>query len=290
MDSFARLRVAVPLLFLLLALGAADRAGAHSQTFHCTAQPDLGPAELFATAARRPPASSQLHLSSSVCNETVGASPPLMKLPTASNTSSRPQSPPQLLDDAPPSPSPPPPLSPSPLFLSSSLTLGGYSAHTFGTYQAFLFCASMVAATDASSCTVTAVTPSPSPSSPSSHAHTETNAITVEFTLQTTAPRLPTLTSRLLASPSVAAFAAAGLDAVTSAALSATQQPTISALPPLAATSLPVSTAAAAGGAGGERGGGAAMRRAEEDDGKDPNPCRLVAALLAIHLYAYAYL
>ena len=129
----------------------------------------------------------------------------------------------------------------TPVFLSSTATLGGYTVASFGTYEAAAFCAVVKNATGAINCTVTGV-------QASSRRHLLTAGVVVAYTVQTV-PTNQAAVSAVMASPtgalaSTAAFMSAGLTAITSAVPS-TATPSVAASTPTAAAPLPVTSAPA---------------------------------------------
>ena len=125
------------------------------------------------------------------------------------------------------------------MFLSTSLTLGGYTVDTFGTAEAAGFCVVVLRATGASNCTVTGA-------SAAARRQLLTVGVVVGYTLQTTPAAASNVTTALLASAvlsSAAAFQAAGLAACTGAVPS-TAAPTTSLAQPVVSATLPATAAA----------------------------------------------
>ena len=153
---------------------------------------------------------------------------------------------------SPPPPSPPPPSPPpdtvTPIYLAHTITLGGYTVASFGTYQATQFCAAVKNATGAANCTVTGV-------QASSRRHLSAAGVTVAYTLRTT-PALQAAVTAVVTNSvgplsTLATFSSAGLSAVTSATPSTSVTP--SAAAPPAATTLPITVAPGQSGACGSR-------------------------------------
>ena len=158
---------------------------------------------------------------------------------------SPPPSPPSPPPPSPPPPSPPPsPPPPSPpdtttaLYLSTTLSLAGYSTATFGTAEAGGFCVVVLNATSTANCTVTGT---------SAAARRRLHAagdVVVAYAVQTTPAASATVSAALLAPgvlDSAAAFRAAGLAACT-AATPSTSAPVVSRVPPVASTTLPLTS------------------------------------------------
>jgi len=156
--------------------------------------------------------------------------------------------PPSPLPPRPPPPSPPPDTV-TPTYLTHTITLGGYTIASFGTYQATQFCAAVKNATGAANCTVTGV-------QASSRRHLSAAGVTVAYTLRTT-PALQAAVTAVMTNSvgplsTLSTFSSAGLSAVTSTTPSSTSVTPSAAAPP-GATTLPITVAPGQSGACGSR-------------------------------------
>jgi len=126
------------------------------------------------------------------------------------------------------------------VYLASSIALGGYSASTFGTYEALAFCGAVTGAfTTASNCTITSA-------SASAGRHLlQTASVVVSYSLKTTFGDSAALGTTMSAAggplSATSIFTAAGMTACTSAAPASAVPVMLTTLP--VAASLPVTSA-----------------------------------------------